>query len=127
MVFDVNEFLAVLGSLVTALVALYKYLQTHEMLKAVEHEEAKVIEFYTDPVAAEKMPELLCKLPPRSYMMSDDVKKFLVYGEAPEDQRVILAQVAAAEAQGRVQYEIQYPHGYYKISYGQIEASGRGK
>lgn len=65
-----------------------------------------------------------CK-PTTPCKMSQSVKEFLIAGETPADQAIILNKIAAAEAAELYRYEIQYSRGYYKIENCQAVASGR--
>jgi hypothetical protein len=117
---DYQEMFTLVAAIAAAVYAALKYFLEHR-------EKEKVVAFFTDPEEAEKMPDVACTLPARSYQMSDAVKKFIVGSESEEDRALILRQIAAAEVAGRIRYEIGYSKGYYKISYGQIEESGRAK
>lgn len=58
--------------------------------------------------------------------LSTDVRNFLLSGHTEEEQKTINEQIDAAEAQGLTEYYIHYARGYYKISNGNISASGVG-
>ncbi|MCK9591850.1 MAG: hypothetical protein M0Q91_07570 [Methanoregula sp.] len=65
------------------------------------------------------------ELPPRSYKMSDQTKRWLTFDHPAEEQEMLLRQVAEAESEGLAAYTITVPSAWYDIEYGLIKGSGK--
>jgi hypothetical protein len=115
---DWNTLVAALITIVSILIAWWQNKQKKD-----------IITFFTDPVA---LPEpsntaVLATVPTRSWKMSPETLKWVIFGESQEDQASLKGQILAAEAEGLTSYTIRYSKGYYQIEYGLIKASGREK
>lgn len=120
---DYTQMIPLLTALFAALMAIYKWYEAGQ-------EKAAIVAFF-DPAITHTIatvpPKVAAQIPPRTYLMNDDLKRFLIHGESPTDSALIQAQIAAAEAAGLVKYEIQYSLGFYRIEYGLVASGGRGK
>lgn len=72
-------------------------------------------------------PEVIAKLPDRSWKMAPETLHYIQAAESDADKASIERQVRDAEAQHLVVYQIQYSKGGYVIEYGLIKESWRGK
>jgi hypothetical protein len=113
---DLTGVFPLILAVLTALIALIKYIMENMEKKAI-------VEFY-DPLKVEDKPKP--DVPKRSYLMSDATKAWLICGETPADQTTLLNQVAAAEAQGLVKYTVRWSTGWQDIEYGLMGGGGRG-
>lgn len=120
MTYDIEQLIALVVAVVTAILALIKYVQANADRKAT-------VTFYTEGNVSDATARICNNLPPGSWTMGNEVKKYILSGETPEDQNLILSQIAAAEMSCRTDYQIVYSKGWYTISFGQIRESGRGK
>ena len=120
---DYAGLIPLLTALFAAMVALLKWYQETQT-------KAAVIDFFDPAVThttATVPPTVMAQIPTRTYLMNDDLKRFLTHGESATDQALIQSQIAAAEATGQVKYDIHYSLGFYHIEYGLVAYGGRGK
>ena len=114
---DLTTIYPLILAVLTAIIALVKYI--------MENREKKAIVAFFDPevvVGGTPIPNV----PSRSYLMSDATKAWLIYGETAEDQRTLLNQVAAAESQKLIRYTVRWSTGWQNIEYGLMGGGGRG-
>jgi len=114
---DLSELMPLIVAVLTALIAVYKYWMEHQK-----------VEFY-DPVKVEALSpvaraEVACKLPDRSYKMSETTRAYVLLGNTPEDRVSINNQINEAEARAEVRYQIRFSTGHYDIEYGILAGGG---
>lgn len=114
-----EQLIAAIISIVSILIAIFKAQDE----KAAIAQTAAVNAFF-DP-ADETVVVPPEGIPARSYLMTDETKRWITYAESPEDSALILNQIAAAEVNKLVSYRIKYGKGYYDVEYGLIKGSGR--
>ena len=61
----------------------------------------------------------------RSYKMDDSTKRWLTSDLSSSDKESALKQVAEAEAQKKISYQIQVSNGWFDIENGIIRGSGK--
>lgn len=84
---------------------------------------ARIVSFF-DP-ADRRVTSAPADVPPRSYTMADETKRWITFDHGEEERRAILAQVGAAEKQGLSTYTIEVPTAWYAIEYGLVRSSGK--
>ena len=112
---DMTQMYPLVLAVLTAIIALIKYI--------MENREKKAIVAFFDPDTVAEVP--IPNVPSRSYLMSDATKAWLIYGETAEDQRTLLNQVAAAESQKLIRYTVRWSTGWQNIEYGLMGGGGR--
>jgi len=65
------------------------------------------------------------EIPGRSYLMSNDTKRWLTFDHSPIEQESLLRQVAEAETKRLDTYTITVPSAWYDIEYGLLKGSGK--
>ena len=115
---DWNTLIAALITIVSILIAWWQNRQKKE-----------IVEFFTEPTAVSSVGTkvMIDKVPIRSWKMSPDTLKWILFGESEEDKRTIEGQILTAESDGLTSYSIRYSKGFYLIQYGLIKSSGREK
>jgi hypothetical protein len=108
--------------LLVVIAAIIAYLEKRDKDTAI-NENKQVAAFYDPRTGNTPAPETV---PERAWRMNDETKKFLVSGETEQDAQRLLAQVELAEAEGKTDYFISYPRGWYHINFGLIMGSARG-
>ena len=85
----------------------------------VKNREAKVItEAFIPGTPASESPVVVDMLPPRSWKMDGATKRWLTFDATEANRESILRQIAEAESEKRVTYQIQFDGGFYDIEYG---------
>ncbi len=87
-------------------------------------EQKKLVEEFYDPSTGNTPPPE--GVPQRAWRMNEETKRWLTVGHDPATQADLLRQVAEAEADGKTDYYISYPNGWYHINYGLIMGSAKG-
>jgi hypothetical protein len=109
-----------LVALVIALIAVWQYFKAGN----AEKKTSSVIAALTpgdDSVTI--APDIL---PGRSWKMTDETKRWLTFDHPADEAKSLLDQVASAEANRLIDYQITYPSGYYNISAGLVAGGARG-
>lgn len=107
-------------ALILALVALWQHYRAGVATKQTE----SVISALTP--GDDKVTVAPAVLPGRSWKMSDETKHWLTFDHPADEAKSLLEQVAGAEANRLIDYQITFPGGYYNISAGGIVGSARG-
>lgn len=119
---DASQFQQILEALVVVAGIVFGLFQDRNAKKATAQTQ-EVVSYYNpgdDSVTA--APDVI---PPRSYKMSDQTKRWLTFDHSPEEQEMLLRQVAEAEAEKLATYTITVPSCWYDIEYGLIKGSGK--
>lgn len=115
-------FIVALVAVIEAIYAMFKQKEVRDL----ESEKEGIISFYdsdnTDPIPE----EVVRQLPPATYQMDDATKQFILFGLSSTDQAEVLRQIDAAEASGKIKYDVSYSKGWYRIEYGLIASAGAG-
>jgi hypothetical protein len=106
-----------IDAIITAIVALIAVWQYYKADKAEKKTTAVVAALTPGDDSVLVAP---ADLPGRSWKMSPETKRWLTFDHPPDEQTSLLEQVAAAEANRVIDYQISYPGGYYNISAGGI-------
>ena len=122
------EIIQIIELIVAAAMAVFAYIRNRQKNQAetgkalAQEETAQVIRFFdpTDDTVTQAPPSL----PTRTYKMTNETKRWIIFDHPPVEQEAILRQIAEAEAQGSDIYTIDYPGGYYEIEYGLLKGGG---
>jgi len=93
---DPEQFQALLAAIVALITAIMAIIQNWE--------KNKIISAMSDPLTV--TPSVAKELPPKTWRMSEETKRFLTAGRFQQNAAGILAQVAANEALGNADYWI---------------------
>ncbi|MCK9593439.1 MAG: hypothetical protein M0Q91_15645 [Methanoregula sp.] len=100
----------------------YAYLQNRKATKAATTTQEVISYFNPGDEKVVSAPDII---PGRSYKMNDQTKRWLTFDHNPEEQEMLLRQVAEAEAEKLATYTITVPSCWYDIEYGLIKGSGK--
>jgi hypothetical protein len=116
--YPLTEIITMIVALIAAIWAWYQ-----------KHKKDEIVTFYTEPESKpiEKTLALVKDLPGRSWKMSPETLKWVLFGESIEDQNDLRGQIVTAESNALTSYTIRYSKGFYLIEYGLIKSSGREK
>ncbi len=106
-------------ALVAAIIA---YWQARER-KVQEKRACEVISFFDPSDPTMTIPPR--GIPPRSWKMSDETKRWITFDHSPEEKADLLIQIAEAEADEKTNYTISVPTTWYEVEYGLVKGSGK--
>jgi len=139
-----QEFVQIFELLVALVAAIAAYWQHRQKIQAVVAREEALVEkevaealqwaaesekddvvayFDPDDDTVTRPPETV---PARSWKMSDETRRWVTVGHAPEEQASLLKQIAEAEEKRKMRYIISVPSAYYEIEYGLVKGGGKG-
>lgn len=110
MIIDTTSLESIIAAIVMILSALYAWYQKRN---ATEIKEA-----FVSGTPQSASPQIVAKLPERSWKMSESTKRYCTFDASPENRATILKQIDEAEAEMRTHYTIGFEGGYYIIDYG---------
>lgn len=119
---DTAAFQQILEALVVIAGVIYGLWNKNQVNKATTETKEVISYFNPGDEAVTTAPDVI---PGRSYKMSDQTKRWLTFDHPPEEQEMLLRQVAEAEAEKLATYTITVPSAWYDIEYGLIKGSGR--
>jgi len=111
---DMQIIISAITAIIAALIAIWNEIKKREAIA----ETTQVAMAYTPGTVESKTPEIIAKLPERSWRMNEATRRYLVFDATPANSETILDQVKDAENQCLTHYQIHFDGGYYVIDYG---------
>ena len=138
---ELIQILELVAALIAAIVAYWQHRQKTRAEEATEEAfagmhlaeaqqweaeaaKADVVAFF-DP-HDDRVTEPPEQVPARSWKMSDETRRWVIFNHSPEEQASLLEQIAEAEEQKKYHYFISVAGCFYEVEYGLLKGGGRG-